>query len=357
MYNNKQLAEDVNLLAQYLFHSVRIELLPKGKFSWQEVSIIVDCFIRMYDEFETFLLADDADIRLKVLDIYNKSYKDVIDLRVKTAQLYTIQCFQTVVDHLCSKGLLKWLVFYLFDEIEKKQKEWENARLDVLFVDFLNPPSTYSPVACIQEMLKCNYCTCQDWLSVRRNSDNVFFTYTIADKYGNLYFDCDNCRLFDFAACIWPFQDGYARILCRNGKWGYISVESNAMQLIDSNVLYADDFSCERARVQIDDLKFKYLGLCLEDCFQKTFTKAGTFHDGYALVSDECCSDYHIDVYGNITVEDKKRYELSKAKYKEDKKKFLEKMQSNRKASAVDWENTVMNSLSGHGCDPEFFGF
>lgn len=363
MYYNRQLAEEVNSLAQCLFDSVRNDILIQSEFSWQEVSIIVDCFLRMYNELENLLHVDDSEMPFRLLDIYNNSYKDIIDLRVNTSHLHTISCFYTITNHLCEKGLLRNLVFYLYDEIGKKQKEWENATLDVLRIDFLNPPSKYSPVECIQEMIKCNYCTSQDWLSVKKNSDNVFFTYTIADKYGNLIIDCgnnSNCKFFNFAACIWPFHDGYARVLCKNGKWGYISVENNTVQLIDEKVLYADDYSCERARIQMDDSNFRYLGLCLEDCFGRSFTKASTFYNGYALVSDVYCSNYHIDVFGNVTEEDKERYELNKANYKKNKKEesmLLKKLQHKRNTSTDDWESIVMDSLSGHGYDPEYFGY
>lgn len=181
----------------------------------------------------------------------------------------------------------------------------------------------------------------------------------------------------DNAACIWPFYNGYARVIGKDGKWGFLSQEDNEIKWItdnisefcystrisfykdDSIVLYVDDFKCERARVQLNDENnsYMFLGLDLDVCFAKTFNYASEFKDGYAMVSDNYCDNYKIDVFGEIIDADKERYEKCMLRVLEEGKGEFELARSRRRNGYYDPESVIMRSLSGHGCDPELFGF
>lgn len=218
-----------------------------------------------------------------------------------------------------------------------------------------------------------------DGIVIERNCDGTFFTRGEYNNISDFFYEELTPYLHlkvshNDAICIWPFSEGYARVLGKDGRWGYLSQENNKITWININVsyfynlegnktnrinlegsvLYAEDFKCERARLQLDDdnKSYMYLGLCLDDCFGKTFKKASDFKGGYAVVSDEYCENYTIDVFGEIIDADKKRYEECKLE-KEELEEEIEK----RSFRHYDPETEVMRSLMGYGADPELFGF
>ena len=242
--------------------------------------------------------------------------------------------------------------------MSSRQRNWENSIDDdkLMIFDF-----GYPPEKCLKELITQNKLSCTEYCTIERNTQKQFFIckgINLQNYYEPSLRGYDEVNCINEALCIWPFSDGYARIIGKNGKWGYISYENNHIKWLDDTVLYADDFNCERARIRLNDSNnsYMFLGLCLEDCFNKKFEKATEFKDGFAIVSDYFCDDYRIDVFGNIAEEDKKRYvvkkqEVIKSTY------YPFRKGDKRRSVTYDYENEIMDSLSGYGADPDVFGF
>ncbi len=370
MFYNQLLKEQAFQLIREVYSSLRQNVLQSEMYPWQEVSIVLDCFIKLYNDLESMLTMDEENIYSRLIYLYHHSYKKVIDSRIKASNLCTIQSFEEVLLHLRKMKKLKDTIMFISDEIRIRQQKWNNVDYEDLD-SFFDHQSKYSPKECLQELSKYNQLSCNEPFFVERNSKGDFFIVNgcisfLDDYCGYLdnYEDSNSfiggVKKYDNAACIWSFCNGFARIISRDGKWGYISEESKDVMWIGENVLYAEDFSCDRGRIQINDSNksYKFLGLCLDDCFQKSFRKATNYDNGYATVSDEFCEDYHIDVFGNIVDEDKERYEKAKDMILEDRRKGQEAYyRSIRKRNSYDPETEIMDSLSGNGVDPELFGF
>jgi hypothetical protein len=165
-------------------------------------------------------------------------------------------------------------------------------------------------------------------------------------------------------ACIWPFYDGYARVLGKDGRWGYMSDKDLSISWLDNNVLYADDFICGLARVQFVDKSFNYIDRSMSWLSQFNYEDTTPFENGNAIISDKICKHYQIDTKGNITEKDQRRYkialEYAEILREEEKKKEKNRNQESRtqnKRKVCDPETDIMNSLLGRGGDPDEFGF
>ena len=165
-------------------------------------------------------------------------------------------------------------------------------------------------------------------------------------------------------ACIWPFNDGYARVLGKDGKWGYMSEKDLSISWLENDVLYADDFICELARIQFVDKSFNYINKSLSWLSQSNYEDVTPFENDNAIISDSICKHYQIDTKGNVTEKDKKRYkialeyaEIIKKERGNKGKRHNEDTRTHNKCKVSDPETDIMNSLSGHEGYPDAFGF
>lgn len=205
---------------------------------------------------------------------------------------------------------------------------------------------------------------------VKKNGLNEFFTldtvitldpsWDDSVLYYNGPYPAQGVRYHDYAVCIWPIKDGYARFLGKNGNWGYIHEITLEPFWLDTSVMYAEDSCCGLARIQYADGTYNYLNRSLKCLSKEYFIKASIFKDGYAIVSDDICNDYQIDVNGNVTDRDKERYNEAYEEVLEEKRQIEEEQQNRREKtrySVYDPESEVMSALSGCGGNPEDFGF
>ena len=362
--------EDYNLhlFSMNILSSLKKKVLMEKLIPWQEICLAIECFLKICEELPKMSEMDDNHSSYFLIDYYHNSEEnDLVDV-FNQNNYYTIPSFDYLIKHLCKLGILHDCILDIIDNIniKKQQVDWQTMRGDI----WLSKHNVFLP----EEII------------IRRDETGIF------SSIGEYNYAFDNCVEFPFlglyadtypstqqkvvhndVACIWPFSDGYARVIGKNGRWGYLSQEDNKIRWIDINisyvydldgnvtgidlsdsVLYADDFKCERARIQLDDEKksYMYLGLCLENCFEKTFRKASEFNDGFAMVSDEYCDNYTINVFGEIINEDKKRYEECKSVNER-----KEHTRVGRRIGYYDPETEIMNSLTGHGADPEIYGF
>lgn len=198
---------------------------------------------------------------------------------------------------------------------------------------------------------------------IKKNKSNEFFLIKSflslsPDWDDSEFFDIDNISSdyktkIDYAICVWPLSDGYARFLGKNGNWGFLHEYTLEPFFLDSDVLYADDFSCGLAKIQFADETFNYLNSRLKLLCEHNFEKASTFVGGYAIVSDSICRNYKIDINGNIAEIDKSRYKIALDMFKSNNDEEINVI--NRKS--FDPESRIMNALSGNGPDPEDYGF
>lgn len=206
--------------------------------------------------------------------------------------------------------------------------------------------------------------------TIKKNAQNEFFT--IDGITAEIFFREDDfiepdstiCGVTkqSTAACIWPFCDSYARVLGKNGNWGYISENDLSIKWLDNKVLYADDFSCGLARIQFVDKSYNFIDEHMRWLSQSNFEYASLFENGIAVVSDTICKHYQIDTKGNVTERDQRRYriaiEYAKILRDEEVRKERKRSESKRINNSIyDPETEIMKSLSGKGADPEFFGY
>ena len=199
---------------------------------------------------------------------------------------------------------------------------------------------------------------------VKKNKNNEFFTvqdvYTIIPGWKEPDYFGDIDSLFpslkhDYAACIWPFVDGYARFIGKNGLWGYIDEKKVETHWLDEDVIYADDFSCGLARIQYVDRSYNYLDSDLKRLSDSNFDEATTFENDCAIVSDKVCKHYQIGSNGLIS--DKIALEYKKiCEFEELKKKEKKKERTRKHTGVSDPESRIMDSLSGKS-DSDEFGF
>lgn len=359
-------------LADSLFVSLRKSILKDYLFSWQEASLIVDCFIKMQELLPYIVNRDEKDIAFDILELYNKNYKTDIDRRFEKVGLFTLPYFESLISNLCEKRILKQLVCRIVNEITRLRSDWENPSEEYLQYIALSD-YIYAPDECLrvlsQEFSKNKKLTCREEYIIERNKKGEFFSIPLdlmefmdngcLDSYddSSASYDVRLDKIND-AACVWPFKCGYARILNKDGRWGYISQEDNKVKWLSDNVLYAYDFCCDRARIQFYNMNgaYSFLGLKLEDCFNRRFQNASDFCNGNAIVSDEYYSDFSIDVWGNIIEKDRYRYAAKRNLIIEEREKHN---RNNRKEHRCiyDPEEDIMNALSGSGVDPEVYGF
>ena len=375
-------------LRQEIFVSLRKDVLKEAFFPYQEVYLILDCFLKIKDKIYSMIELNETEIKDSLIHLYNHSYKEFMDKRFKVDNLYTLPCFPYVIQHLCEKHFLKKTVLHINTIIDSKKSEWANVTDNDLFMYFDNLYTEDDDVTdmWLHFMGLSQFLPNKPKYEIKWNKNKDFFTEDLYNRnifgredpfmyfYLGIYthdglddYNPNDERFIgvtkhDDAMCIWPFKNGYARVLGKDGKWGYLSEESNLIHWLAGEVVYAEDFECERARIHLDCFShiYQYIGLCLDDCFHKTFSDASDFKDGYALVSDQYCINYHIDVFGNVAKEDMERYENCKKEILEDEKKREERLRQKSIDSEYDYsdpETEIMKSLSGHGADPEIHGF
>lgn len=369
--NNIELQRQALNLAQCLYTFIRKSILKERLFSWQEVSLIVDCFIKMEELLPYLVQHEEKDIAFDILELYSKNYKKDIDNRFETGGLCTIPYFESAISRLCESHVLKQLICHIVNEIKRFKDDWENPSEDYLqFLALSN--EVFSPNECLGELSKMfsehKRLTCYEEYTIERNKKREFFSIPIEamellDNESLNYYDSSNSiddriKKLDDAACVWPFKCGYARILHKDGRWGYVSQENNMVKWLEDKVLYAYDFCCDRARVQYSNMNgsYSFLGLNMEDCFHKRFTIANDFVGGIAVVSDEYCDNFQIDVWGNVARSDKYRYEENKRVIIQEREKSCQ-IKKKGLPRVYDPESEIMDSLSGQSADPEIFGY
>lgn len=362
-----------------LYVLLRNKVLKNDKFPWQEVCLFLDCFIIMHE----LLLIDknkieynDSRIADWLNQLYQGKYRESINKRFEKSRLYSVPNFDSLLKHFQEEGKLGIATMTIIEEIQNRQNRLDNYDPNNFkqnetgdLMDYING---YTPYKCLKKLNEDNVSSDMDTLIIMRNSKQIYFTVDKMSAYLDQFNDIDallgKCVLSDIkysrakefkdVCCIWPFSNGYARALGRNGIWGYISQETNEINWVDGNVKYACDFKCDRARIELNNEKYYFLDLCLNNCFQKEFLSASDYYNGIALVSDEYCNSYRIDVHGNIIPDDIEKYENSKRQHFESIKQTRELLKKNRRnSSSYDEESAIMNSLSGYGPDPEVFGF
>lgn len=211
---------------------------------------------------------------------------------------------------------------------------------------------------------------------IKKNNQNEFFTVEgitdlvfLHQKEGFLELDsviepvmC-GIKRHPSLACIWPFYDGHARVLGKDGRWGYMSDKDLSISWLDNDVLYADDFSCGLARIQFVDKSYNYIDGNMSWLSQSNYSEATPFENGNAIISDTICKHYQIDTDGNVTEKDQRRYriavEYAKISREEERRKERKRDEEKRKQKknrVYDPETDIMNSISGNG-DPDAFGF
>ena len=361
-YENSKLYE----LFLEILCSLRKNVIKDRMIPSQEIYLAIACLLKINDELPKLKTMNDDESYAFLIDAYSRDNR--LSHIFETVNYYTIPNFEFLIKHLRSVSLLHEIILDISRIIEKKieKNEWSSLKRDIIFSSY----DDYLPEDII----------------ITRGNDGTFASrgeYDNALENSNLYLDIYNGYpthpkvYHDNVVCIWPFSNGYARVIGKDGRWGYLSQEDNIIRWLVFNikyicdlkgkitgvdlkdsVLYADDFKCERARVQLDDERksFMYLGLCLDDCFGKTFKEASEFKNGYAIVSDEYCDNYTIDVFGEIIDADKKRYEDCRTEI-EELEEQKKRMRGRKRFGIYDPESEIMRSLSGHGSDPELFGF
>ena len=311
---------------------------------------------------------NDDDTFIYLNENHSKE-KEIIEI-FESANYYTIPNFKFLLNHLKNNGILHEIIIDIFCNIEEKKKnnEWKALMSDIFFSSYYD----YFPEEIIIKRCSDGTFTTQGELNNAIEEDDGYSYLNLYDNYPS------QTKVYhENVACIWPFSEGYARVIGKDGRWGFLSQEDNVIRWIDHNimhicdlngnitgidmdgsVLYADNFKCERARVQLDDEKksYMFLGLCLDDCFGKTFNYASEFENGYAKVSDYYCDYYTINVFGEIIDADKNRYEECMLRVLEEGKGEFAKRRR-RRLGYYDPETEIMRSLSGHGADPELYGF
>lgn len=364
-----------------LYVLLRNKVLKNDKFPWQEVCLFLDCFIIMHEHLlidKNKIEYNDSRIADWLNQIYQGKYRESINKRFEKSRLYSVPNFDSLLKHFQEEGKLGIATITLIEEIQNRQNRLDNFELNNSsydlnhieeMMDYING---HSPYKCLNKLKEDNVASDMDTLIIKRNSKHIYFTVEITSAFCDQLKDIDallgkcdlsdinycGAKVFKDVSCIWSFSNGYARALSQNGIWGYISQETNEINWIDENVKYAYDFKCERARVVLNNEKYYFLDLCLNKCFKKEFLSASDYYNGIALVSDEYCNSYRIDVHGNIIPDDIEKYENSKRQHFDSIKQTRELLKKNRRnSSSYDEESAIMNSLSGYGPDPEVFGF
>ena len=197
---------------------------------------------------------------------------------------------------------------------------------------------------------------------VKKNKHNEFFTLDgILEEENSGFYNgtifSQGVHFQEYAICIWPIKDGYARFIGKNGNWGFLHGISLEPFWLDSQVLYAEDFNCGLARIQYVDGTYNYLNNKLQCLNEVNFIKASDFKDGKALVSDCFCDDFQIDVNGEVVEEDKKRHHKGYINFLRDE--WVDENEERKKETrrVIDPESAVMSALIGMGGNPEDFGF
>lgn len=365
-----------------LYVLLRNKVLKNDKFPWQEVCLFLDCIIIMHEHLlidKNKIEYNDSRIADWLNQLYQGKYRESINKRFEKSKLYSVPNFDSLLKHFQEEGKLGNATITLIEEIQNRQNRVDNYNPNNSgnfnqndFEDFKDYVNGYTPYKCLRKLKEDNVASDMDTLIIKRNSKHIYFTVEITSAFCDQLNDIDallgkcdlsdinysGAKVFKDASCIWSFSNGYARALSQNGIWGYISQETNEINWIDENVKYAYDFKCERARVVLNNEKYYFLDLCLNNCFKKEFLSASDYYNGIALVSDEYCNSYRIDVHGNIIPDDIEKYENSKRQHFDSIKQTRELLKKNRRnSSSYDEESAIMNSLSGYGPDPEVFGF
>lgn len=364
-------------IANDLYALLRENVLKNDTFSCQEVCLFLDSFIRMRIDLNIASNSDIIDeerLSRQLISLYENSYKADVDRRFELEQLYSAHDFNSLVEHLFNERVLGKAIYVLEEEIRQRQYKFDNYDEND-FDAIINYHNGISPNDCLDILAGYIIITEIEKLAIIRNK-NVFYTAEIDHSFiacgtledietlnhydeSDLFFS--GVKEFKDVCCIWPFSNGYARTLRRDGRWGFLSQETNTIYWCDENVLYADDFRCERARIQLKDgfECYYFIDLCLRDCFHKRFIDACEFENGLALVSDTVCSNYRIDIYGNVHPDDIENYakcrKESLACSKQSQKRFFRA--KNKTTEPYDPETEIMDSLSGYGADPECYGF
>lgn len=363
-------------IVDYLYALLRENVLKKDSFSCQEVCLFLDSFIRMRVDINIALVSNNVDDEIlsrQLISLYENNYKADVDRRFELEHLYSAHDFSSMVEHFLKEKVLGKAILMLDEEIRQRQYRYDHYD-EIDFDTFIHSHYSFSPSEALDKLSTNNIIIDVEQLSIIRK-DMIFYTgcidppflvghfgeIKILDDYDASELLFCGAQIFKDVCCIWPFSYGYARSLRRDGRWGFLSQETNTIFWLDDNVLYADDFRCERVRIQLKDgfERYYFLDLCLNDCFNKQFIEAGEFENGIAIVSDMVCSNYRIDIHGNVHPDDIEKYTKCKTESlacsKQSRKRFIHV--KNKSTEPYDPESEIMDSLAGYGVDPECYGF
>ena len=195
---------------------------------------------------------------------------------------------------------------------------------------------------------------------IKKDANNVFYAVDGIINLIPIHFGMDfysssgspHDQRYEDAACVWPFHEGFARVLGRDGKWGFIDENDLSICWLENIVLYADDFSCGLARVQFVDESFNYLKKDFTWMSQVNYNEASIFVNDLAVVSDSICSNFHIGVNGKITDDDLERYK----KAKNERRTLGDYLKTRKNSGTLDPETAIMDTLCGSG-DSDLLGF
>jgi len=364
MSENMQKINNPIELVNYIHNSLRKGTLSYNSFSWIEVSLTVDCFLKMQNYLPLLMSWEEKDIAFKLIDLYNFEFRNDIDKRFEIQNSFSCPSFESLISSLYEKRVLKKTVCCIVKEItylrtlEDKSVDSIGKNKGTTIDEFLNE--------LYKDFSSCKNLTSNEEYTIVRNSKKEFFSLPktsmklvnleLLEQYVDKKDTLKKISRLEGAACVWPFSCGFARILSKDGKWGYVREEDNLTIWLGDKILYAYDFICERAKVVYAGLKpnCSFIGLTLNNISNKRYYNSSEFNNGYALVSDDYCDDYLIDIWGNVAEKDKIKYNDAKNN----------KLNNNnyshnyiRKRRIYDPESDIMNSLEGFGADPELFGF
>ena len=196
-----------------------------------------------------------------------------------------------------------------------------------------------------------------------KNNDG---TWTVSDMFYNKYLQNET---FDNILCAWQFSEGFARILTKDGRWGYINGDDNVINLLPENVIRAYDFNCGRAKFEIkatwedehrtDTYAFGFIDCRFNVVIKPIYISASDFNNNICTVEDEFCYyKYKINPKGEIIPECQELYEKGKQEFinsklissRESTQRLNKTYKSRKMRECLDNEETVMEALSsGYG--------
>lgn len=194
---------------------------------------------------------------------------------------------------------------------------------------------------------------------VRESSDDGHFLFILYDDKLK-----ENVELNRYL-CVWDFKEGFARFITKQGRWGFLSEDTNEEMILSPSYYHVEDFSCGRAKVQIKNERCGYIDYRGELVIPAEFRDVTNFDFDCAFVNDAWNrTPFGIDINGNILPEYKETYLKEKGEletvlkdYMEENDKQVEKesFERNLRECPADDEANIMGALAGGNGD--VYGF